>query len=133
MRQVREMVLQFRNHPSIVIWSISNEPFFTQHAQESRELCSRLIALVKELDPTRPVCAGRPAREFLTNWGTWPLSTGTAHVREDARKAQHGDGIRFRELQEAGSVRAGLGGHEEGQGRRRPLSLAHRRGGLVRV
>lgn len=27
MRQVREMVLQFRNHPSIVIWSISNEPF----------------------------------------------------------------------------------------------------------
>lgn len=58
MRQVREMVLQFRNHPSIVIWSISNEPFFTQHAQESRELCSRLIALVKELDPTRPVCAG---------------------------------------------------------------------------
>ena len=58
LRQVREMVLQFRNHPSIVIWSISNEPFFTSYSKEARDLCTRLIALVKELDPTRPVCAG---------------------------------------------------------------------------
>ena len=65
MRQVREMVLQFRNHPSIVIWSISNEPFFTRHAPEARALCNRLITLVKELDPTRPVCAGaRAAQKF---------------------------------------------------------------------
>ena len=58
MRQVREMVLEFRNHPSIVIWSISNEAFFTRHTKEAREFCARLIALVKELDSSRPVCAG---------------------------------------------------------------------------
>ncbi|MFR4437606.1 MAG: glycoside hydrolase family 2 TIM barrel-domain containing protein [Akkermansia muciniphila] len=58
MRQVREMVLQFRNHPSIVIWSISNEPFFTRHAPEARALCNRLITLVKELDPTAPCAPG---------------------------------------------------------------------------
>ena len=35
MRQVREMVLQFRNHPSIVIWSISNEPSEDLQATQS--------------------------------------------------------------------------------------------------
>lgn len=78
MRQVREMVLQFRNHPSIVIWSISNEPFFTRHAPEARALCGKLIALVKELDPTRPMCAGEASAAILTSMGTWPPSTGTA-------------------------------------------------------
>lgn len=78
MRQVREMVLQFRNHPSIVIWSISNEPFFTRHAPEARALCGKLIALVKELDPTRPCAPGEASAAISTSWGTWPPSTGTA-------------------------------------------------------
>lgn len=69
MRQVREMVLEFRNHPSVVIWSISNEPFFTRHTEESRLLCSRLIALVKELDPSRPVCAGGGQRSGFDRLG----------------------------------------------------------------
>lgn len=86
MRQVREMVLQFRNHPSIVIWSISNEPFFTRHAPEARALCNRLITLVKELDPTRPVCAGGGQRGNFDKLGDMAAFNGDgSHVKTPGR------------------------------------------------
>ena len=86
MRQVREMVLQFRNHPSIVIWSISNEPFFTRHAPEARALCGKLIALVKELDPTRPVCAGGGQRGDFDKLGDMAAFNGDgSHVKTPGR------------------------------------------------
>lgn len=86
MRQVREMVLQFRNHPSIVVWSISNEPFFTRHATESRELCAKLIALVKELDPSRPVCAGGGQRSGFDRLGDLAAFNGDgAHQKTKGR------------------------------------------------
>lgn len=86
MRQVREMVLQFRNHPSIVIWSISNEPFFTRHTPEARALCGKLIALVKELDPTRPVCAGGGQRGKFDQLGDMAAFNGDgSHVKTPGR------------------------------------------------
>ena len=117
MRQVREMVLQFRNHPSIVIWSISNEPFFTRHAPEARALCNRLITLVKELDPTRPVCAGGGQRRNFDKLGDMAAFNGDgSHVKTPGRPSM---------VTEYGSVSC-----------RRPgvlLSLARGRGGLVRL
>lgn len=69
MRQVREMVMEFRNHPSVVIWSISNEPFFTKDTEEAKQLCNKLIDLVRQLDPTRPVCAGGGQRGAFDQLG----------------------------------------------------------------
>lgn len=86
MRQVREMVMEFRNHPSIVIWSISNEPFFTKHTKEAKELCTRLIAAVKEMDPSRPVCAGGGQRGAFDLLGDLAAFNGDgAHRKTEGR------------------------------------------------
>ena len=52
-RDLRKMILRDRNHPSIIIWSVSNENE-EQHPEISQEN-NRLIQLGKELDPTRLV------------------------------------------------------------------------------
>lgn len=59
-QQLREMIRIHRNHPSIIVWSMSNEPFFT--APETIEPMSRLlketVQLSKKLDPTRAAAVG---------------------------------------------------------------------------
>ncbi len=75
-RQVKEMVKAFRNNPSILMWSISNEPFFTHNKEEAKQLCEKLIALVKELDPTRPVCAGGGQRGGFAELGDFGAYNG---------------------------------------------------------
>lgn len=65
MRQVREMVLQFRNHPSIVIWSISNEPFFYQACAGGQGFVQQAHYLGEGVGPDAPrVRRGRAARKF---------------------------------------------------------------------
>ena len=50
-RQVRKMVARDKNHPSVIIWSVSNECMEDQ--VEVQEGDNELCRLVKELDPTR--------------------------------------------------------------------------------
>jgi beta-glucuronidase len=50
---IRELVARDKNHPSVVLWSIANEP--ESQTPESREYFEPLFALTRELDPTRPV------------------------------------------------------------------------------
>lgn len=50
---IRELVARDRNHPSVVMWSVANEPDTTEPA--SRDYFAPLVALTRELDPTRPV------------------------------------------------------------------------------
>jgi beta-glucuronidase len=53
-RQVtRELIARDKNHPSVVIWSIANEPESVTPA--SRDYFEPLIAEARQLDPTRPV------------------------------------------------------------------------------
>jgi beta-glucuronidase len=50
---IRELVARDRHHPSVVVWSIANEPETTSTA--SRDYFAPLLDLTRELDPTRPV------------------------------------------------------------------------------
>jgi beta-glucuronidase len=50
---IRELVQRDKNHPSVVLWSIANEP--ESHTEESRAYFEPLFTLTREFDPTRPV------------------------------------------------------------------------------
>jgi beta-glucuronidase len=50
---IRELVARDKNHPSVVLWSIANEP--ETGVDEAREYFEPLAALTRELDPSRPV------------------------------------------------------------------------------
>jgi len=50
---LRELIARDRNRPSVVLWSIANEP--ESHTDEAVEYFEPLFALARELDPSRPV------------------------------------------------------------------------------
>lgn len=72
-RDLTDMILQDRNHPSVILWSIGNEIdspndpyvdandlFYESRRPSAKELipiAEKLIATVKQLDTTRPVTA----------------------------------------------------------------------------
>jgi beta-galactosidase len=59
-----DMIRIHRNHPSIVIWSMSNEPFFTAGSTigAMRGLLTKEVNLTHQLDPTRPAGIGGAQR-----------------------------------------------------------------------
>jgi beta-glucuronidase len=50
---IRELVARDKNHPSVVLWSIANEP--ESHTEAAARYFEPLFALTRALDPTRPV------------------------------------------------------------------------------
>ena len=56
-KDITNLVLHHRNHPSIVMWSIGNE-IPEQGSEEGRQISIRLQGLCHSLDPTRPVTQG---------------------------------------------------------------------------
>ena len=50
---IRELIARDKNHPSVVLWSIANEP--ESHTDEALDYFTPLFALARELDPSRPV------------------------------------------------------------------------------
>ncbi|MEU0741213.1 beta-glucuronidase [Streptomyces sp. NPDC006134] len=50
---IRELIARDKNHPSVVMWCIANEP--SSHEDGAREYFEPLVELTRELDPTRPV------------------------------------------------------------------------------
>ena len=52
-RAIEELVDRDKNHPSVVLWCVANEP--ESHSDESRTYFEPLFARTRELDPTRPV------------------------------------------------------------------------------
>lgn len=57
-RDLTDMILRDRNHPSIVIWSIGNEVQEQWDYSLGMEIAPRLAGLIRSLDPTRPITAG---------------------------------------------------------------------------
>lgn len=51
--EVRDLIARDRNHPSVVMWSIANEP--ASQEPGAREYFKPLFELARQLDPTRPV------------------------------------------------------------------------------
>jgi len=68
---LRDMIRIHRNHPSIIVWSMDNEVFFTQGSTlpKVRELLKQLVALSHELDPTRPAAIGGCQRGDIDKLG----------------------------------------------------------------
>ena len=58
------MIRTNRNHPSIIVWSMCNEPFFTDAGTEQKtgRLLKLLVELTHRLDPTRPAAIGGAQR-----------------------------------------------------------------------
>ena len=50
-----EQVRRDRNHASVAIWSVGNEEFTTQRTPSGGRVAAAMQAMVKRLDPTRPV------------------------------------------------------------------------------
>lgn len=68
---LREMIRIHRNHPSIIVWSMDNEVFFSNVSVMSkvRNFLKELVAYSHELDPTRPVGIGGCQRGDIDKLG----------------------------------------------------------------
>jgi len=90
-RDLADMVLRDRNHPSVFMWSIGNEireQFDSTGISFSREM----VAIVKALDSTRPVMAAlsewNPEKNFMYKSGAFDVTGLNYHheVYEDFQK-----------------------------------------------
>lgn len=52
-QHIRELIGRDKNHPSVVMWCIANEP--ASNEDGAREYFEPLVRLARELDPTRPL------------------------------------------------------------------------------
>ena len=68
---LRDMIRIHRNHPSVIVWSMSNEPFFTPDPvmPKLRKFLAELVAYSHELDPTRPAAIGGCQRGEIDKLG----------------------------------------------------------------
>jgi hypothetical protein len=68
---LRDMIRIHRNHPSIIVWSMCNEAFFSDSKvmPQVRRFLSDLVAYSHELDPTRPAGIGGCQRGDIDKLG----------------------------------------------------------------
>ncbi|HEY9154115.1 MAG TPA: glycoside hydrolase family 2 TIM barrel-domain containing protein, partial [Opitutaceae bacterium] len=68
---LRDMIRIHRNHPSIVVWSMDNEVFFSDPAvmPKVRRFLRELVAYSHQLDPTRPAAIGGAQRGDIDKLG----------------------------------------------------------------
>jgi beta-galactosidase len=68
---LRDEIRIHRNHPSIIIWSLGNEVFFTAPSTmpKVRQFLGELVELAHRLDPTRPAAIGGVQRGDIDKLG----------------------------------------------------------------
>ncbi len=71
LQQLAEMIRINRNHPSIVVWGMDNEVFFTTEDTMARvrALLAAEVALTHQLDPTRPAAVDGAQRGAIDQIG----------------------------------------------------------------
>lgn len=67
-RDIENLVLNHRNHPSIIMWSIGNE-IPEQWSEEGRDISRHLQDLCHKYDPSRPVTQGMDRAEAALKSG----------------------------------------------------------------
>ncbi|RHJ55191.1 glycoside hydrolase family 2 protein [Bacteroides sp. AM10-21B] len=94
LQQLEEMIRIHRNHPSVFVWSLCNEPFFTdgRSLPGVRRLLRRMVDVVHRLDPTRMAAVGGAQR---------PLGTERIDLIGDVA-GYNGDGANIDDFQEPG-------------------------------
>jgi hypothetical protein len=57
LKEIREIVLRYRNSKTVYAWQVENEPFFPFGTcpKRSKDFLEKEIRLVRELDPNRPI------------------------------------------------------------------------------
>ncbi|MDP8248103.1 MAG: glycoside hydrolase family 2 TIM barrel-domain containing protein [Candidatus Tritonobacter lacicola] len=53
--QLRRMIAQYRNHPSVIIWSAGNEVGYQYQRSEIYPIMGKTLDMMRQIDPTRPV------------------------------------------------------------------------------
>jgi beta-galactosidase len=61
--QLREMIKTSRNHPSIIVWSMTNEPFFGGSESKIKELLKQMVDVSHSEDSTRLAAIGGCQRD----------------------------------------------------------------------
>ena len=75
---IRELIARDKNHPSVVMWSIANEPDLKPAG--SREYFAPLLAEAKRLDPSRPVILPSQWLRVSVSFGSGvTIGIGEAH------------------------------------------------------
>jgi hypothetical protein len=70
LRYVKEVVVRYKNNPSIIAWQAENEPLFnfgqcpTWH-YDNADFLKKEVALIKSLDPSRPVIISDSGEQSL--------------------------------------------------------------------
>ncbi len=93
-QQLAEMIRIHRDHPSIIVWSMCNEPFFSAGSvmDKVRAFLKTLVDVTHSLDPTRPAAIGGVQR---------PTGAGRIDKIGDIA-GYNGDGARMQEFQNPG-------------------------------
>ncbi len=94
LQQLSEMIRIHRNSPSVVVWSLCNEPFFSEMSVQPgvRHLLKRMTDLAHRSDPSRPVAIGGAQR---------PLGVGRIDKLADIA-GYNGDGATQSDFQQPG-------------------------------
>jgi hypothetical protein len=68
---LRDMIRIHRNHPSIIVWSMDNEVYFSTASvlPKVRSFLKDLVACAHDLDPTRPAAIGGSQRGDIDKLG----------------------------------------------------------------
>lgn len=78
-QQIAELIARDKNHPSVIMWSIANEPIVSQGGfaamgrpsklhEAAKPFFTELFALVRRLDPTRLVTVEAPIASGYVDW-----------------------------------------------------------------